>query len=567
MRKTNWFILALAAAVLAFAGGCEDPKDAAMKSLERENFKFTPVDFIRAASIGDNAILGQYLVAGMDIDTRGPEGDTALLAAAERGHARTVEYLIGEGAEVNARSKDGWTPLMMAAFNNQTEIVELLLASGGDPEKKDNSGWTALMQAVYKGHTRVVEAILGSSSEGADRALLVASLMGHSDVVRVLLDGGAGINARTEENDTPLMLAAQKGRLETVEVLLGEGADVSLTNNVGDTARGMAEERGHPEIASLIEEAAILQARNREGEAVAEATPRPVARASEATEQDRVADAEGTDSPERGPVDVVDIATRPGEAAESAGETVAVAGEGSGSRLPDDSEPEPEGGVGAVSEADMVLTDGEAVLPAPSEGEWFERYGLDIDDPEMYTSDPDGDGFTNREEFLNDTSPMDPGSHPLHITRAIMVEYASSDLPYVLESVRGDAASVRHTGDNRILTVREGDSLGGLTVERVRHRVISSKESQQADVSDLTLQDPSTGRSTLLVRGMTARVPDSSARIEVPGMGGPVEVREGETFSLPGEEGVSYQVFEVRPTQVIVRRTDGSSTYTVQMAE
>src|SRR4051812_27487186 len=31
---------------------------------------------------------------------------------------------------------------------------------------------------------------------------------------------------------------------------------------------------------------------------------------------------------------------------------------------------------------------------------WFKKYHLDLNDPKMLDADPDGDGFTNREEFL-----------------------------------------------------------------------------------------------------------------------------------------------------------------------
>lgn len=37
---------------------------------------------------------------------------------------------------------------------------------------------------------------------------------------------------------------------------------------------------------------------------------------------------------------------------------------------------------------------------------WKQKYGLDLDDPELASRDPDNDGYTNIEEYLNGTDPM-----------------------------------------------------------------------------------------------------------------------------------------------------------------
>ncbi|MCK5772935.1 MAG: hypothetical protein KAH57_04035 [Thermoplasmata archaeon] len=43
---------------------------------------------------------------------------------------------------------------------------------------------------------------------------------------------------------------------------------------------------------------------------------------------------------------------------------------------------------------------------------WELEYGLDSLDPADFDQDPDGDGYTNLEEFRADTDPQDKGSHP-----------------------------------------------------------------------------------------------------------------------------------------------------------
>jgi ankyrin repeat protein len=55
------------------------------------------------------------------------------------------------------QNKHGWTPLHRASINGALEVVRLLLEHGADVEAKDNDGETALQVAAYKGHDEVVE--------------------------------------------------------------------------------------------------------------------------------------------------------------------------------------------------------------------------------------------------------------------------------------------------------------------------------------------------------------------------------------------------------------------------
>ena len=62
--------------------------------------------------------------------------------------------------------------------------------------------------------------------------LHTASAFNDKEMVELLLDNGAEINACTWNNETSLELAFMFGRLETVELLLARGADTSVLNAV-----------------------------------------------------------------------------------------------------------------------------------------------------------------------------------------------------------------------------------------------------------------------------------------------------------------------------------------------
>src|SRR2546427_13005037 len=50
---------------------------------------------------------------------------------------------------------------------------------------------------------------------------------------------------------------------------------------------------------------------------------------------------------------------------------------------------------------------------APVPNEWFEQYALPVEDADALDQDPDGDGFTNLDEWQGGTNPIDKNSHPI----------------------------------------------------------------------------------------------------------------------------------------------------------
>src|SRR5689334_19781450 len=59
---------------------------------------------------------------------------------------------------------------------------------------------------------------------------------GASNVVGLLLDRGADVNARADTGDTPLIRAAANGYTDTVRLLIARGADLSARDSEDGTA-------------------------------------------------------------------------------------------------------------------------------------------------------------------------------------------------------------------------------------------------------------------------------------------------------------------------------------------
>ena len=79
--------------------------------------------------------------------------------------------------------------------------MELLLSAGANPNATENN----------KRHT----------------ALMMAVAERHLDAARLLIDRGALVSARSQNNYTPLLFAAQQGSVELGKLLLDKGADAN----------------------------------------------------------------------------------------------------------------------------------------------------------------------------------------------------------------------------------------------------------------------------------------------------------------------------------------------------
>jgi ankyrin repeat protein len=142
-----------------------------------------------------------------------------------------------------------------AAPTPDEEKLELAAQDGELPkvEKFLKAGVTilpgALVLAAQNGHIEVVNALLEAGAKVDKRetfpikrtALEAAVAHGHIAIVKVLIAAGAKINNTRDMNgDTPLMVASLAGQSESVKVLLDAGADASAKTRRGETALEVA---------------------------------------------------------------------------------------------------------------------------------------------------------------------------------------------------------------------------------------------------------------------------------------------------------------------------------------
>jgi ankyrin repeat protein len=158
-----------------------------------------------AAMNGDTASVRALLMRGEDVNAAQGDGMTALHWAARRGDPELIRMLIVAGANVRATTRlGGYTAVLMAAELGHAGAIEALAGAGADVKGTTANGVTAVM---------------------------LAAASGEADAVKALVAHGADVNAAEPvRGETALMFAAAHHRPDTVRALIAAKADVNAVS-------------------------------------------------------------------------------------------------------------------------------------------------------------------------------------------------------------------------------------------------------------------------------------------------------------------------------------------------
>jgi len=156
--------------------------------------------------------------------------------------------------------KDYKKPVIVEfARDGNLNEVQKLLDSGIDPNIQDSRGWSPLMWATAKKHLGVVKLLL---AHGADPnlinflgrlAIMYASKYGSDEIVKTLIENGAILNPTIKLNNRPpLSLAASRGHLEVVRLLVNHGANVMYKGEDNKSALDLAMDAGYGDVAKYL---------------------------------------------------------------------------------------------------------------------------------------------------------------------------------------------------------------------------------------------------------------------------------------------------------------------------
>ena len=258
-----------------------------------------PADDVRLAEAAmkrDTATVRALVDRKVDVNAPGRDGTPALHWLVRVDDLETARLLIRAGADTRRADRYGVTPLYLACANGNAAMIQLLLEVGADPNQADPTGETPLMTASRVGNLDAVKVLLdpGAMLAAEDppfpqRALMIAVRENHPDVVRMLIERRADVNAQTRTGATPpwvlpnsvpgfghgigivrgglpergsrylipgaltpLLYAARDGRLDSARTLLAAGADIERADANGITPLLMAISNNHMDVARFL---------------------------------------------------------------------------------------------------------------------------------------------------------------------------------------------------------------------------------------------------------------------------------------------------------------------------
>lgn len=202
------------------------------------------------------------------IQSKQPDGMTALHWAAHHGNGSVLDAILEHRAEVDPTNEYGVTPLYLAVAQGHHEIVHKLLHAGADSKRLFAGHESLLMHAARQGNAKTVRSLLDSGADSNHRdakgqtSLMWAASAGNQEALAALIQAKADVNATSKVGFTALHFAARDGQIEAVRVLVEAGADVNATMKVassnpraprqGTSPLILAVESGHYQVALTL---------------------------------------------------------------------------------------------------------------------------------------------------------------------------------------------------------------------------------------------------------------------------------------------------------------------------
>jgi len=196
----------------------------------------------------------------------------------------------------------------------------------------------------------------------------------------------------------------------------------------------------------------------------------------------------------------------------------------------------------------------------PVPNDWFEQFALPIEKGDVLDQDPDGDGFTNLDEWQGGTDPTEKNSHPDYLTKLHLVSAAEEPFGYMFSSWVGGTFQVNAIDQSEPTQfLKKGDVIRGTDFKVVKftEKHDRNQYGTRTDVSELLLEHRESKAQVTLVKEKVATSPQSVVTfVYTWGGRNEFEVRKDQEFSLKPVEAIKYKLVDVQSDKAVIVNTE-----------
>ncbi|OUC48308.1 ankyrin repeat protein [Trichinella nativa] len=188
---------------------------------------------------------------------------TILLEATQRRDIQEVKQLLIDGADPNSHNEDGLTALHQCAIDNDEEMMQLLIDFHADVNARDSELWTPLHAAACCGHINTMHgaALLAVNSDG-NMPYDICDDEAALDYIETEM-ANRGI---TQDDIDEERLCNERNMLDDMRALYNRGGNMDQKDKQGATLLHVACANGYYSVAEfLLECGAWVHARDNDG--------------------------------------------------------------------------------------------------------------------------------------------------------------------------------------------------------------------------------------------------------------------------------------------------------------
>jgi hypothetical protein len=201
--------------------------------------------------------------------------------------------------------------------------------------------------------------------------------------------------------------------------------------------------------------------------------------------------------------------------------------------------------------------EGDKNLHEPIRNSWLIRYDLPYWETNIKEQDPDGDRFTNLEEYLANSNPRDQSSTPPYYTKLRLLRFISKPFRLIFTGSPDDGQTFtintrERGGRTRFVEV-------GQMIEGTPYKVISyekkteSKNEIEIDVSTLRIENTQTGQQIVLVANQEANDPTSFGEFSYFYDNSKFMVKKDDDFALSPEPERKYKLIDISEREALIQ--------------